>query len=135
MKERFVLDASALLSILLDEPGEESVHEILDRCQIHSVNLAEVIRRLVRSGMPWDEAMAVLDNLDLDIHEGFVAEEAAFCGILIAKHGELGLSLGDGVCLTTAAWSEAVAVTADRRWKELEGEAILGRTIRVKLIR
>ena len=46
MKEQFVLDASALLSILLDEPGQDRVNQILDRSQIHAVNLAEVIGRL-----------------------------------------------------------------------------------------
>jgi PIN domain nuclease of toxin-antitoxin system len=48
---------------------------------------------------------------------------------------DLGLSLGDCVCLTTAAWLGAVAVTADRRWKELEGTVVNDETIRVELIR
>ena len=43
MKAQFVLDASALLSILLDERGHQHVHEILDRSRIHAVNLAEVV--------------------------------------------------------------------------------------------
>jgi PIN domain nuclease of toxin-antitoxin system len=46
-----------------------------------------------------------------------------------------GLSLGDGVCLTIAAWLGAVAVTADRRWQELDGTVLNDATIRVELIR
>ena len=42
MTDRFVLDASALLSILLNEPGQVDVFGILDRGEIHSVNLAEI---------------------------------------------------------------------------------------------
>ena len=42
MKAQFVLDASALLSIVLDERGHERVDRILDRSRIHAVNLAEV---------------------------------------------------------------------------------------------
>ena len=42
MKAQFVLDASALLSLVLDEPGHERVDRILDRSRIHAVNLAEV---------------------------------------------------------------------------------------------
>ena len=55
MKERFVLDASALLSILLDEPGQDRVNQIVDRSRIHAVNLAEVIGRWVAAtlGCPW----------------------------------------------------------------------------------
>jgi PIN domain nuclease of toxin-antitoxin system len=39
-------DASALLSVLLAEPGEDRVREVLDRSQMHAVNVAEVIGKL-----------------------------------------------------------------------------------------
>ena len=54
---------------------------------------------------------------------------------LLGTRRDLGLSLGDCVCLTVAAASGAVAVTADRRWKELDGVTIGGERIRVELIR
>ena len=56
MNAEFVLDASALLSILLHEGVQERVAALLDRSRIHAVNLAEVVGRLVRSGMPPDRA-------------------------------------------------------------------------------
>ena len=135
MKAQFVLDASALLSILLDERGHEGVDRILDRSQIHAVNLAEVVGRLVRSGMPAEKAVATLHELHLEVEEEFGARQAEFCGALLGTRRDLGLSLGDCVCLTTAAWLGAVAVTADRRWKELEGTVVNNETIRVELIR
>jgi PIN domain nuclease of toxin-antitoxin system len=135
VKEKFVLDASALLSILLDEPGRARVNQIVDRAQIHAVNLAEVIARLVRAGMPPEKAIEILAGLYLDVDEGFGTAQAEFCGTLLGTRRDLGLSLGDCVCLTAAAVSGAVAVTANRRWKELDGMAIRDATIRVELIR
>lgn len=135
MTEAFVLDASALLCILLDECGHERVDRILDRSRIHAVNLAEVIGRLVRSGMPEDRAVASLRELHLEVDEEFGAEQVEFCGVLLGTRRDLGLSLGDCVCLTMAAWLGAVAVTADRRWEKLDGAAVNGRTIHVELIR
>ena len=135
MKAQFVLDASALLSIVLDERGRERVDRILDRSRIHAVNLAEVVGRLVRSGMPAERAVATLDELQLEVEEEFGARQAGFCGALLGSRRDLGLSLGDCVCLTTAAWLGAVAVTADRRWKELDGTVVNNETIRVELIR
>ena len=135
MKPPFVLDASALLSILLDERGNERVLTILDRSRIHSINLAEVIGRLVRSGMSAENAAAALHELHLDVEVEFETTQAEFCGALLGTRRDLGLSLGDCVCLTLAASSEAVAVTADRRWQELHGAVIAGRTIQVELIR
>jgi len=135
VKTQFVLDASALLSIVLDEFGHERVDRILDRSRIHAVNLAEVVGRLVRSGMPAERAVATLHELHLEVEEEFGASQAEFCGALMGTRRDLGLSLGDCVCLTMAASSGAVAVTADRRWKELEGTVVNEETIRIELIR
>ena len=135
MKERFVLDASALLSIVLDERSHERVDRILDRSRIHAVNLAEVVGRLVRSGMPAEKAIATLHELHLDVEEEFGTTQAEFCGALLGTRRDIGLSLGECVCLTMAACLGAVAVTADRRWKELEGAVINDQAIRIELIR
>jgi len=135
VKAQFVLDASALLSIVLDERGRERVDEVLDRSGIHAVNLAEVIGRLVRSGMPAEKAIATLHELQLEVEEEFGASQAEFCGALLGTRRDLGLSLGDCVCLTMAAFRGAVAVTADRRWQELDGTVLNDKTIRVELIR
>ena len=135
MKVQFVLDASALLSIVFDERGHDRAQRILDRSRIHAVNLAEVVGRLVRSGVPAESAVAILHELHLEVEEEFGAGHAGFCGVLLGTRRDLGLSLGDCVCLTMAAWSGAVAVTADRRWKQLDGTVINEKTIRVELIR
>lgn len=135
MKEQFVLDASALLSILQGEPGQERVNRILDRARIHAINIAEVIGRLVRVGMPADIACSVLHDLHLEIDENFGTAQAEFCGALLGTRHDLGLSLGDCICITMAAWLGAVAVTADRQWKDLDGTMFRNESIRVELIR
>ena len=135
MNERFVLDASALLSIVLEERGHQRVDRILDRSRIHAVNLAEVVGRLVRSGMPAERAVATLHELHLEVDQEFATTQAEYCGALLGTRRDLGLSLGDCVCLTTAVWSGSVAVTADRRWKDLDGAMIDGKALRVELIR
>jgi PIN domain nuclease of toxin-antitoxin system len=135
VKPQYVLDASALLSIVLDEGGHERVDGVLDRARIHAVNLAEVVGRLVRSGMPSERAVATLHELHLVVEEEFGVRQAEFCGALLGTRRDLGLSLGECVCLTMAAWLGAVAVTADRRWKELDGAVVNDAKIRVELIR
>jgi ribonuclease VapC len=135
VKERFVLDASALLSILQGEPGQERVNQILDRARIHAVNVAEVIGRLVRAGMPADHACAALRDLHLEIDEDFGTAQAEFCGALLGTSRKLGLSLGDCICLTMAAWLGAVAVTSDQIWKDLDGTVFRSETFHVEMIR
>jgi len=52
-----VLDASALLAVLNQEPGAEKLTpELLSGAAISTVNLAEVHSKLVSRGLPPDEA-------------------------------------------------------------------------------
>lgn len=133
MKGEYVLDASALLAILLAEPGQERVVEILDRSFIHSLNMAEVIARLIRSGVPPKTAESVVEELQLETEHAFA--DAAACGELLGTRRDLGLSLGDCVCLATAARSGAIAVTADRAWSKLSGTKLRGKPLLVDVIR
>jgi ribonuclease VapC len=130
---KFVLDASALLAMLQIEPGNTRVLEILDRCTMHTVNLAEVIGKLVRCGLPLERAEALLAELHLKMEPSL--NDAGKCGGLLGTRRDLGLSLGDCVCLTTAACAGAVAVTADRRSKELDGYELGEARVRVEVLR
>src|SRR5664279_4894394 len=88
---------------MLDEPGHEQVHAILDRAFIHAVNIAEVVSKLIRKGVPGLRAEQMIEELDLDIDQNLPAHQAALCGELVAQTRQQGLSLGDCVCLTVAA--------------------------------
>ena len=131
----YQLDASALLAVMLMEPGHERVRAVLDNASIHSVNVAEVIAKLVRAGVPLKAARESIEELHLSLGEELLLGQAAECGALIAATRAQGLSLGDCICLTSALAADRVAVTAERRWKELEGRQISGVSLRVELIR
>jgi len=47
-----VLDASALLALLLGEPGAERVKAVLDGALLGSANLAEIVSHYANSARP-----------------------------------------------------------------------------------
>lgn len=118
-----MLDASALLAVLLDEPGGDLVNEKLDDCEIHAVNFAEVARKLY-SKMPAAEVDKILLGLNLDVITELTVGQAFWIGQLIAANPKVGLSFGDAACLTTAALNRQTAITADRRWTSVSWTAI-----------
>ena len=117
------------------ETGHERVRAIIDCAYIHSINIAEVVGKLVRDGVPRAEAEQMIGEFDLEIDEELPAHHAALCGELVAHTRQQGLSLGDCVCLTVAASNGSIAVTADRRWQALNGQRIENNKIRVLVIR
>jgi ribonuclease VapC len=117
---RIVLDASAILAILNDEPGAEKITpELLSRATTSAVNLAEVQTILVREGGDPDESWALTLDPIPDV-EPFTAEHARIAGSLVRKTSSLGLSLGDRACLAVAIALEAPVYTTDRLWKKLK---------------
>ncbi|MFB3828840.1 MAG: PIN domain-containing protein [Bryobacteraceae bacterium] len=134
-KTAYALDASALLALLLNERGHEKVNAVLDNALVHSVNVAEVIGKLVREGVPPAKAVEMVDALGLDVVEELPGPQAGLCGVLLAETRSHGLGLGDCVCLTVAACTGAAALTADRQWQRLNGRAVGGSRLRVEVIR
>jgi PIN domain nuclease of toxin-antitoxin system len=124
-----VLDASALLALLQNEPGAGMVANRLTGCVMSAVNLSEVVAKLVDHGLPEADLHAALHVLDIDVR-AFDAEAAYAAGELRRTTRDAGLSLGDRACLALAIQLGAVAVTADRAWGRLTD----GR-LRVELIR
>lgn len=134
-KTKYALDASALLAVMLSEPGHEKVRAVIDSAYIHSVNLAEVLGKLIREGVPRAEAEQMIGELNLEIASELSIGQAALCGELLAGTRQQGLSLGDCVCLAAAAWVGCTAVTADRQWRDVDGLRIGHSEMRVLVIR
>ena len=113
-----VLDASALIAMLKEEPGGEQVRSVLSRSRLSAANLAEVVSHFVRLTVPADELTRTLDQLPLRV---VVVDQSigALAGRMIASTGRLGLSLGDRICLATAKLAGAQAMTADRAWRDV----------------
>ena len=121
MRRGHLLDASALLALLFREPGAEEVVKLIDDCEVHAVNLAEVVRRLMKAGAAAEEVERVPGELGLEVLETVSAADAFAAGKLGFEARAQGLSTGDCVCLAVAERTERAVVTADRRWSEVAG--------------
>ncbi|NJR80848.1 PIN domain-containing protein [Sphingomonas corticis] len=112
MSSKVVLDASALLCLLNDEPGADRVLDVLTRCVVGAANLAEVVSKLREKGLSLDEVREALGGLHLDVRPLSPAQ-ALTIGDLRPATKSLGLSLGDRACLALAIDLQAELFTTD----------------------
>ena len=113
---RYVLDASALLALLNDEPGAGAVASALaDGSIIGSVNLSEAVAILRNNDYSEAEIEVALASVELDVPE-FTRSHALQAGLMIAKTRRAGLSLGARACLALAKGLGLPALTGDRNW-------------------
>ena len=113
-----VLDASALIAMLKQEPGGDKVAEIIGDSKITAINHAEVISHFCHAGMPIAEVDAMLRPLPLVIVS--VDEKLArLAGHLRTLTSSAGLSLGDRFCLALAQLENLPAWTSDRKWQTI----------------
>ena len=118
MPEPYIIDASALLALLQNEPGSQIVETALADGSICAANLSETAAKLIQKGVPDKEALALLKSFDLDVFP--VDEKIAFeAGRLVTFTADHGLGLGDRLCLATGIVLERTVLTADRVWGEL----------------
>lgn len=116
-----VLDASAVLAALLDEPGGEVVAQVANDSAVSAVNLTEVISRLSDRGYDLDRIRSGLARHTLEI-VGFDLEQAMVAGMLRPATRSRGLSLGDRACLALAYTRGLPVLTADHAWEGLDVE-------------
>ncbi len=114
-----VLDTSAVLALMLDEPGSEVVLARLQNGMISAVNVVEVLTRLVEAGLTIDEADTDFTGLNLEIVplDHRLAKGAAGLRLLTRHRG---LSLGDRACLALGQREKLPVLTADRQWEDLD---------------
>ena len=120
-----VLDASAFLAYLQDEPGADVVSDaISDGAAISTANLAEVLSRAAARGHdPQRLARQLTERGLLDgaiVVEPLSSADAVEIARLRPLTRERGLSLADRACLALATRLELPAVTADTAWSQLE---------------
>jgi ribonuclease VapC len=115
----YLLDASAALALIYNEPGAERVAEVLSQACISAVNLSEVIGKLHDRNV--SERNIELNLADLDIEVlAFDRRMALRTAALRPVTRHLGLSLGDRACLATAEATGRVVLTADQAWARLD---------------
>ena len=115
-----ILDASALLAVLLGEPGGERVRKVLADSGMSDVNLSEVIGHFARNGAVESDIRAVLDPLPVERHP-FDDALAYATGLLLPVTKPVGLSFGDRACIALAQRFGILVLTADRAWRNIEG--------------
>lgn len=132
MSEGIVLDTSALLAPLLQEPGGDFVLEAFASgapILLSAVNLAEAIGILHRRrGLAPREARDDILSLELEV-VAFDERQAELVGSLEPLLRNRGIAFGDRVCLMLGRLRGLPVLTADRPWASLD----LG--VEVRLIR
>ena len=129
-----VLDASAVLAWLFDEPGADRVDAALLRgAVIHTVNWAEVLSKLAERGINPEEAERDLNERGilgqtLSVDAGLLEDAQTVAALRPLTRGA-GLSLGDRYCLALGTRLGWPVLTADRAWGALD------LTVLVELIR
>lgn len=126
-----VLDASALLAFLLDEPGKAVVlAAILEDSVMSTVNFAEVATRYVRLGAGPQVIADLRAGLPIPLIP-FDEDLAEAVALLYPVASKAGLSLADRGCLALARRMDLPALTADRAWAKVAAEV----GVEVELIR
>lgn len=117
-----VLDASAILALMFEEPGCDQVATELPRSIVSTVNISEVAARLLSLGTPDDTIETAIASLQMAV-QSFDLEQAMLAARLRAVTRSAGLSLGDRACLALAKSRRIPALTADRPWAQVADAA------------
>jgi ribonuclease VapC len=117
----YVLDASALLALIRNEPGGDRVLDLAQGgAAISAVNLSEVVAKLAEQGRPEQAIREALELLAVKLDVVEFDEQLAYrAGLLRPLTRQAGLSLGDRACLALAERLDVPALTTDRAWAGL----------------
>jgi len=121
MKPHCVLDASALLAWLFQEPGASVVTQALGKgAVISSINWSETLQKLLQRGISPNKASKDLTErqvLDKALNiVNFSRQDAGEVASLVTETSKYGLSLADRACLVLARRLNIPALTADKIW-------------------
>ncbi|TSA84702.1 PIN domain-containing protein [Deinococcus detaillensis] len=123
MVNALLLDASALIAFMTDEPGAAQAETALttQNCFISSITLTEVEGKLVGRGtLTHGQANAVLRQILDPLQEvPFDAACRTKAAFYYARKSPYNLSLGDAACLGTAEALGLNVLTAERGWAKI----------------
>jgi ribonuclease VapC len=113
-----VLDASAVLAFLFEEPGAATVQDAIGRSLISTVNWAEVAQACIGRDADPIAARTALTAVGLELVPLDVTDAEAAAAMRTATRAS-GLSLADRCCLAVAARHRLPALTADFAWADV----------------
>ena len=119
-----VLDASALLAYVRDEPGAEAVDRALEEgAYVSAANWAEALSKIAERGQAPEDTVRALTDAGI-LGESLIVHpldeaQAVEIARLRPLTREAGLSLADRACLALATTLGSPALTADGAWVEL----------------
>lgn len=87
----YVLDASAVLAAFFDEPGGEYVADRMSGALLSAVNYSEVVAKLVDRGIPGDQILEIMAQLDVDVVP-VDRDQASTAGLLPAPDHALSIA-------------------------------------------
>jgi len=114
-----ILDASAMLAFLHNEPGADRVRQTLDTAHVSAVNWAEVVQKSLARQVDVTGMQEEFIEVGV-VFEPFTSSQAELAAHLWTKTCRCGLSLADRACLALAVEQKAAVLTADRVWAELK---------------
>ena len=118
-----VIDTSAVMAFLNDEVGADLMEQWLEQgAAISALCVQETMANLVRRDIDRQSAVDMIEALGLEVH-ALDFDLAIDAGDLIAITRSKGLSHGDRACLSLARKLRLPAVTADKAWSDIAGEA------------
>ena len=113
-----VLDTSAVMAFLLDEPGAVVVEHGLPESVMCAVNFSELVQKLDYYKTQTDTIVDRLMGLGLTVQS--LVPMMPTVARLYPDTKAKGSSLGDRACLALGQCLEVPVLTADRAWSELD---------------
>ena len=116
---KFILDSSALITLLKKESGYQLVEANLAQSAISTVNLCELISILARNKIEEEEIDLIVKDLVPTIIP-FCQDISDRAGKLASLTKDYGLSLDDRACIATAEYHHLPLYTTDLVWAKLQ---------------
>jgi len=114
-----VIDSSAVLAFVFEEPGGEVAFAYARHALLSAVNLDEVLHKALRQNIACADVLAQLDRLQMQIVP-FDDIDAQRTASLHAPLHRSKISFADRACLALAIERGLPVVTADTDWLKLD---------------
>ena len=108
-----VLDSSALLAVLLEEPGADRVVAAFAESVLSAASLTEVLTKAEQRGLESEKAYQVIADFGIGIMPVETLHARIAAKVSLAPR-QLDLSLGDRLCIALAIALQSELLTSDR---------------------